>query len=234
MAFQRDTKNCNVMVFTETWLVLSIRDSDIIPEGVSIHRCSPDLEHLMIGCWPYYLPREFTLVVVIAVYIPPHADTSQALDELYGCFYCGGDLNNANQRKVLPRYYQHISCPPCGENVLDHVPTPFRDLYNALSCPPFDKSDHVTVRTFPNQKPWANGEVCAKLTQTFFNLSLLQSVVPTCFKKTTIVHVPQKPKTLCLKDYRTVALTSVIMKRFEHLVKTFITSSLPDSLDPLM
>ncbi len=29
-----------------------------------------------------------------------------------------------------------------------------------------------------------------------FNLSLIQSVVPTCFKKTTIVSVPKKPQTL--------------------------------------
>ncbi|KAI3374832.1 hypothetical protein L3Q82_021368, partial [Scortum barcoo] len=43
----------------------------------------------------------------------------------------------------------------------------------------------------------------------------------------------KKPKILCLNDYRPVALTSTIMKCFERLVKPFITSSLPDSLDPL-
>ncbi|KAI3377239.1 hypothetical protein L3Q82_009151 [Scortum barcoo] len=39
MAFQRDIKNCNVLVFTETWLdPSSIPDSAIVPEGLSIHR----------------------------------------------------------------------------------------------------------------------------------------------------------------------------------------------------
>ncbi|KAI3370677.1 hypothetical protein L3Q82_007089 [Scortum barcoo] len=38
MAFQRDIKNCNVLVFTETWLDPSIPDSAIVPEGLSIHR----------------------------------------------------------------------------------------------------------------------------------------------------------------------------------------------------
>ncbi|KAI3352418.1 hypothetical protein L3Q82_005377 [Scortum barcoo] len=120
MAFQRDIKNCNVLVFTETtWLDPSIPDSAIVTEGLSIHRqdrtinsgkskgggvcfvmvnnkwcsdveiistgCSPDLEHLMIRCRPYYLPREFTSVVMMtAVYVPPQvADNNKAMDELF-------------------------------------------------------------------------------------------------------------------------------------------------------
>ncbi|KAI3352055.1 hypothetical protein L3Q82_020870 [Scortum barcoo] len=52
-------------------------------------------------------------------------------------------------------------------------------------------------------------------------------------KETIIVPVHKKPKILFLNDYRPVALTSTIMKCFEKLVRSFITSSLPDSLDPL-
>ncbi|KAI3352083.1 hypothetical protein L3Q82_020909 [Scortum barcoo] len=63
-------------------------------------------------------------------------------------------------------------------------------------------------------------KVCAdQLADVFadiFNLSLLQSVVPTCFKETIIVPVPKKTKILCLNDYRPVALTSTIMKCFER------------------
>ena len=66
-----------------------------------------------------------------------------------------------------------------------------------------------------------------------FNMSLLKSVVPTCLKKSTIVHIPKKSKTSCLNDYHPIALTSIVMKCFERLVKSLITSSLPDSLDPL-
>ncbi|KAI3357157.1 hypothetical protein L3Q82_015460 [Scortum barcoo] len=47
-------------------------------------------------------------------------------------------------------------------------------------------------------------------------MSLLQSVVPTCFKETIIVPVPKKTKILSLNDYRPVALTSTIMKCFER------------------
>ncbi|KAL0165648.1 hypothetical protein M9458_037492 [Cirrhinus mrigala] len=66
-----------------------------------------------------------------------------------------------------------------------------------------------------------------------FNLSLSQSVIPTCFKESIIVPVPKKPHPASLNDYRPVALTSVVMKCFERLVKDFIISSLPDTLDPL-
>ena len=40
-----------------------------------------------------------------------------------------------------------------------------------------------------------------------FNLSLSESVKPTCFKQTTIVPVPKNTKVICLNDYQPVALT---------------------------
>ena len=45
-----------------------------------------------------------------------------------------------------------------------------------------------------------------------FNLSLSQCKVPHCFKKSTIIPVPNKSTASCLKDYRPVALTSVVNK----------------------
>ena len=44
--------------------------------------CSPDLEFLTIKCRPYYLPREFSSIIVTAVYIP-QANTSTTLKELH-------------------------------------------------------------------------------------------------------------------------------------------------------
>ena len=35
-----------------------------------------------------------------------------------------------------------------------------------------------------------------------FNLSLTESVIPTCFKQTTIVPVPKEAKLTCRNDYR--------------------------------
>ncbi|KAI3352136.1 hypothetical protein L3Q82_020943, partial [Scortum barcoo] len=75
----------------------------------------------------------------------------------------------------------------------------------------------------PDGIPGRALKVCAdQLAEVFadiFNMSLLQSVVPTCFKETIIVPVPKKTKILSLNDYRpvaAVALTSTIMKCFER------------------
>ncbi len=61
---------------------------------------------------------------------------------------------------------------------------------------------------------------------------LLPSVVPTSFKKSIIIPVPKNNKPSCLNDYRPVALTSIVMKVFERLVKSHISSSIPVTLDP--
>lgn len=53
--------------------------------------CSPDLEVLAVSCRPFYLPREFTVVVAIAVYIPPDANVSVALSLL---------LNTINKQQL--------------------------------------------------------------------------------------------------------------------------------------
>ena len=66
-----------------------------------------------------------------------------------------------------------------------------------------------------------------------FNLSLSESVLPTCFKQTTIVPVPKNTKVTCLNDYQPVALTSVAMKCFERLVMAHIKTITPETLDPI-
>ncbi len=49
---------------------------------VSKH-CSPLVEFMFVKCRPFYLPREFTAIVIGAVYIPPCANAKDALRELY-------------------------------------------------------------------------------------------------------------------------------------------------------
>ena len=55
-----------------------------------------------------------------------------------------------------------------------------------------------------------------------FKMSLIESVIPICFKQTAIVVVPKNTKATCLNDYRPVALTSVAMECFERLVMAHI------------
>ncbi len=84
----------------------------------------------------------------------------------------------------------------------------------------------------PGHVLWACFQLAGVFTD-IFNLSLSLSVVPSCFKKSTIVPIPKKNKITCLNDLRPVALTPIFSKCFEKLVRDHICSVLPASLDLL-
>ncbi len=123
--------------------------------------CSPDLEFHTLLCRPFWLPREFTAIIITAVYIPPQANTDQALRELYrniseqetahpdAAFVVTGDFNKANFRTIAPKYFQHVTINTRGDRTLDHCYTPFRDAYKSLPRQPFGKSDHSSVLLLP-------------------------------------------------------------------------------------
>ncbi len=89
--------------------------------------CSPDLEFHMLLCRPFWLPRKFTAIIIMAVYIPPQANTDQALKELYrniseqetvhpdAAFVVTGDFNKANFRTIAPKYFQYITINKRGD-----------------------------------------------------------------------------------------------------------------------
>jgi c-di-GMP-binding flagellar brake protein YcgR len=89
-------------------------------------------------------------------------------------------------------------------------------------------SDALPGRVFQ-----ACADQLASVFTDIFNLSLFESVIPTCFKQTTIVPVPKNTKVTCLHDYRPVEHTSEVMKRFERLVMAHINTIIPKTLDPL-
>ena len=83
----------------------------------------PELEYLMISYTPYYLPREFSSIFFVAVYLPPQSDvgTKTTLDELYNAIskqenahpeaslLGAGDFNAGKLNSVLTRFYQHFT-----------------------------------------------------------------------------------------------------------------------------
>ncbi|KAK3563669.1 hypothetical protein QTP86_033513 [Hemibagrus guttatus] len=99
---------------------------------VDSHRSS-DLEYVTVKCRPIYLPREFTVVMITAVYIPPDANANSAIEHLHGsicrqqCTYpdtvyiIAGDFNHAHFKAVLPKFYQHVKYATRGANMLDKV-----------------------------------------------------------------------------------------------------------------
>ncbi len=102
--------------------------------AVVLKHCSSLVEFMFVKCRPFYLPREFTAIVIVTVYIPP-VQTLNALRELYsaiseqqtnnpnGFFIIAGDFNHANLKTVLPKFYQHVNFATMGNNTLDFVYT---------------------------------------------------------------------------------------------------------------
>ncbi len=162
--------------------------------------CSPDLEFHMLLCRPFWLPREFTAVIITAVYIPPQANTDQALKELYGniseqetanpdaAFIIMGDFNRANFRTIAPKYFQHITINTRGDRILDHCYSLFWDAYKSLPRSPFGKSDH-SVLLLPAYRQKLKREAPALRTiQCWSDQS--DATLRDCFVHSGLGHVP--------------------------------------------
>ena len=127
---------------------------------VVCRHCSPLAKFMIIKCRPFYLPREFTAVLLVAVYIPPtssYSDRNAALCELYqaiseqqtahpdGFTIVAGDFNHADLKSVLPKLHQHVN--------LDLVFTLHKGPYKASTLPHIGLSDHITVMLMPVYRP---------------------------------------------------------------------------------
>jgi hypothetical protein len=66
-----------------------------------------------------------------------------------------------------------------------------------------------------------------------FQLSLDSGHIPALWKFSNIVPLPKKPNPKQPNDFRPVALTSVVMKTLEKIVKSLVLAATEKSLDPL-
>jgi hypothetical protein len=117
----------------------------------------------------------------------------------------------------------------CSGQLCDHAST--ADVSKTF------KQVNIHKAAGPDELPGRVFRACtdqlASVFNDIFNLSLSESVIPTCFKQTTIVPVHKNTKVTCLNDYQPVALTSVPMKCFEGLVMAHTNTIIPETLDPL-
>ena len=126
--------------------------------------CEPDLEQITIRCRPYYVPREFSCVIMTAVYIHPRANVDTAIKDLstvisrYESAYSnaltivGGDFNQANLRKQQLKYYQQVTCPTRGTKTLDHLYCEFKGAFKSIERPHLGNSYHAVVLLVPAYK----------------------------------------------------------------------------------
>ena len=123
------------------------------------------MEYLSVRCRPFYLPREFTVIIITAVYIPPDANIKTALDSLLtaisnqqcdhpdGVYVIAGDFNKANLKTVLPKFHQHVHCPTRGRNTLDHVYSNIKHGLKTSPLPHLGQSDHISLFLTPAYRP---------------------------------------------------------------------------------
>ncbi len=131
---------------------------------------------------------------------------------------------------------EHLSTQPLSPPATPLSPTPALKISE-------DDVRQVFIKNKRRKAPGPDGvspaclKSCADQLAPIFtqiiNRSLELCEVPSCFKRSTIIPIPKKPKITGLNDYRPVALTSVVMKSFERLVLAYLKASTGPLLDPL-
>lgn len=119
--------------------------------------CTSNIELLAIGIRPYYLPRKFSHVIAITVYIPPSADAAAACELLHttvsglqtshphSLLLISGDFNHVSLSLTLPNFTQYVTCHTRDNKTLDLLYANVKDGYSSSPLPPLGCSDHNLV-----------------------------------------------------------------------------------------
>ncbi len=127
--------------------------------------CTPDVELLTVSARPYYLPREFTHVIIVTAYVPPRACAQEAAEHIASHVHdldtqapdafkvITGDFNNCDLQKKLHGYHQQVECTTRGQRKLDLFYCSVKDAYVSGQMPPLGRSDHNLVSLVPKYRP---------------------------------------------------------------------------------
>ncbi|KAK3570721.1 hypothetical protein QTP86_025265 [Hemibagrus guttatus] len=162
----------------------------------------------------------------------PSTEANQQLAEDLNEFYCR--FETAILTPHAPS--EHLSIQPLTPPATPLSPPPalriseddVRQIFlkqKKRKAPGPDGVTPVCLRTCADQLAFIFSQI--------FNRSLELCEVPACFKRSTIIPIPKKPKMTGFNDYRPVALTSVVMKSFERLVLAYLKNITGPLLDPL-
>ena len=86
--------------------------------------CSPDIELLTVGMWPYFLPQEFMSAIIICVYVPPSADAAVACDVIHSTL---GQIQTQHPNPLLSSL---------GILIMSHWTKPSQHFTSMLTAPP--------------------------------------------------------------------------------------------------
>uniref|UniRef100_A0A8C6M681 Reverse transcriptase domain-containing protein n=1 Tax=Nothobranchius furzeri TaxID=105023 RepID=A0A8C6M681_NOTFU len=157
--------------------------------------CCKDIELLAVSMRPYYLPREFTHVIVIAVYVPPSAGTEAACEVLHtvtsrlqtqhpqALFLISGDFNHISLSSTLPTFTQYVTCHTRDNKTLDLLYANTKEAYSSSPLPPLGGSDHNLVHLQPVYKPLVRREPVVKRTVRRWSAGT-EGALRDCFRST--------------------------------------------------
>ncbi|KAL0194676.1 hypothetical protein M9458_008252, partial [Cirrhinus mrigala] len=155
----------------------------------------------------------------------PSPEANQQLADDLNEFYCRFE----KQKTGLTPSQPSTPCP----SIPPTVSQPALKICEGDVCKVFRKQKIRKAKGPDGVSPACLKACAVQLSSIFtliFNRSLELCIVPSCFKCSTIIPVPKKPKTTGLNDYRPVALTSVVMKSFERLVLAHLHLSVDHQL----
>ena len=148
-------------------LVLFVNDRWCNPGHITVKDkiCCQDIELLVVGLRPYYVPREYTHIVAIVVYIHPRAEAAVACDVIHetvariqtqhpeALLLISGDYNHVTLSSHLSGFTQYVDCFTRKEKTIDLMYANVKGAYSAIALAPLGKSDHNLVFLQPHYKP---------------------------------------------------------------------------------
>lgn len=129
------------------------------------HICTPEVEILSLAVRPYYLPREFSAVLISAVYVPPSSSSTNACDVIASVVnrqensspdaikLIMGDFNHRELTATLPHFHQYVFCATRGSHTIDLCYGNVDNAYISYPLPPLGNSDHNNILLMPKYRP---------------------------------------------------------------------------------
>ncbi|XP_076607962.1 uncharacterized protein LOC143333672 isoform X1 [Chaetodon auriga] len=157
--------------------------------------CCPDIELLALSLRPYYLPREFSHVIVSAVYIPPSANADAACDVInsvisrlqtqkpQALLLISRDFNHASLSSTLPKFIQYVTCVTRDNETLDLFYANTKEAYESSPLPPLGRADHNLVHLLPVYKSLVNRQPAVSRTVKRWS-DEAEEVLKDCFDTT--------------------------------------------------
>ena len=140
---------------------LFINDKWCMNTKVHDRVCIPDIDLLSVTLRPFYLPREFTNIIVCSVYIHPAANATVAADTIAESVerlqtkypnapvLIMGDFNHCRLDRALPSLYQHVTCVTREQRTIDLCYSSVQDGFTSRNMPRLGRSDHNMVQMLP-------------------------------------------------------------------------------------